>query len=369
MTMSNTAAVLIVVPLIFTSMLLPTPSLAQAVQVQFFGPDARSQGMAGAFTAIAEGPAVAWWNPGGLALQETVYGSPFSYVQLVPDLADDVKLYNFGGTASIGAFGVGTHFTHITYGENEARNREGVSLGTFEPTENVFLIGGGVDVAELLGIDGAYAPIQLGVGGNLKFLDSNLAPAFASPEGRSGDATSWDVDLGMLFVYQMPFDLALDGRPTTQVSLRGGAVVNNLFEREIDYLDQNVSYPLDRRFRFGAAAEFEVGGVPPFDHLMKATVSVEQTHHIEGSREAVERFGIEVSALSLLAIRTGYLHEGDAFGECCSFNDWSWGFGLGADLELQDSTRIGGRFDFASITTAVDLSRHKMYTVSGWITF
>lgn len=366
---SRVAAAMTIPFLVSASLAVPTPASGQAVSVQFYPPDARSQGMAGAFTAIADGPAVNWWNPGALAFQTSIRANPFSYVQLVPDLADDVKLHTFGGAWSPGGFGVGAHLTRINYGENTLRDRNGMVLGTYEPTENVVLIGGGVDIGRSLGGEGDR--LQLGVGGNLRLIDSNLLPAWASPFGFSGEATSWDADLGSLLVYRILIDAAATGGPEhiSHLNLRGGIVINNLFDRRITYEPDEEGDPLDRQLRLGAAAEFELAELPPFEHLFKATVSIDQVRGIAGTSEAVERFGTELSFLGLFAVRAGYLHEGDAYGECCSFNDWSWGFGVGADLELEGLPRFGGRFDYARMVTAPEFTRPKMYSVSGWLTF
>ena len=98
---------------------------------QAITPDARSQGMGRAFTAIAEGPMAVWYNPGALGFTEGIYVSPLSYNRLSPDLADDVRFWPFGVTVGRDGIGLGAYLGRLSWGESMATDNDGVELGMF----------------------------------------------------------------------------------------------------------------------------------------------------------------------------------------------------------------------------------------------
>lgn len=91
-------------PRILVATLLMTPAFGpveSAAQISAtIEPDARSNGMGGAFTAVAEGPAAVWWNPGALAFIQGIEVSPFSRRQLLPGIAEGMWIYSIGASAS-----------------------------------------------------------------------------------------------------------------------------------------------------------------------------------------------------------------------------------------------------------------------------
>lgn len=347
---------------VFLFPFLPAAVAGQGAAVQLFAPDARSRGMGRAFTAVAEGPQACWWNPGALGLLEHIVTvSPWASAQLVPSLADDVRLRSFGATGRVSGAGVGGHLTHLSYGETVATDVSGRVIGTVVPSEWMLLAGVGADAA-------AYAWPERrewgwGIGANFKLTHVNPAPS-ATGEPRH-DATVWDADLGTLLCYRPPIGRLREA--DAPLELRAGAAIHNLLGREIHVFEDSRlrSEPLGQALRLGAAIECAWGRLPPFGHVLEGVVAIERNlpfGEFIFEEKATSHFGAEVSVLSLVAVRAGY--ASDPRG---AIDSWSWGAGVGADLHFARWPRLGGRWDFASVPTALDRVEYSM--LSGWVGF
>jgi hypothetical protein len=351
--------------LVARTVMLPASALAQGgVVSQSLIPDARSQAMGRAFTAVAEGPAANWWNPGALGLNRSMSFQPYSAVQLVPGLADDVWLHAYGATvqAPSRGLGFGVHVNHVSYGKRVFTDFNGDVIGEAEPRDYVILIGFGSTLAGSIAEDSER--FRWGVGTNFKIFDADFGP---TSSGQSIEGNSWDIDVGTLLAYRLPLGEQV---LSPHLNFRSGLVVLNLLDRGITFDAFDESDPLLRRLRIGGAIELNVPPVPPvdrFDHLMRMIIAADQLsfHGGDSEYDAERYYGMEMSVMSLIAIRTGRTISPDSDDFSSSF----WGWGVGTDLRVGDLSRIGGRVDFASVPQSYEFPRLKQYTVSCWFTF
>jgi hypothetical protein len=339
-------------------------------------PDARSQGMGRAFTAIAEGPTAVWWNPGALGLIKGINVSPISRNRLVPDLADDVWYWPSGATAGNGQVGAGFFLGRLEYGESMATTQDGEELGWFESKERMVMLGAGADLARALGFGSER--LRLGAGACWKSVRLDLAPSWATPNHVAGTGSGWDLDAGLIGTYTLltGFDPLGGGRadppggnPDGILRVRGGAVLHGLLDREIDFEGVGQSDPMGKSLRVGGAVETEFGAWPDLlelGPLVHGTLSLETEKPLTYPDEkSIFHAGIEGSILSVVTLRMGRIEdkEGDIRG-------YTYGLGLGMDYHLHEPNgRCGGRIDFADVPQARVLGRVQHVTLSGWYYF
>lgn len=112
-------------------------------QAQYrLGVGARALALAGAFTAVAEGPESVYWNPAAASWAQRGFGG--MHTQPFAGLAGDLGIYvNYlGVVSSYGVWGLAggwfnTHVSGIPYAEGDV-------IGTFDYDSSVFLFGGGL---------------------------------------------------------------------------------------------------------------------------------------------------------------------------------------------------------------------------------
>ncbi|MBU1701309.1 MAG: hypothetical protein KJ970_16780 [Candidatus Eisenbacteria bacterium] len=363
---------------VFILLSIPSPRVhgqsATIAVSQFITPDARSQGMGRAFTAIAEGPSANWWNPGALGISRSFYFSPWSAARLVPDLADDVWMRTFGLTGHYRGIGLGAHVAYLSYGESPIVDGYGHAVGSFDSWEVVALLGAGIDVIQLMNPE--QKNIRWGIGGNLKYFDLDLAPAGAG--GVEGPATcsTWDMDLGTLMVLRLPLDVGADGNqsrssagtPPSFIGIRGGYMLKNVLDHTLKFPSEDMRYPLMRFDRLGLAFELGFMHMPPLGYLIRWNVLTLDWENVyfDGSyyNRAIDYRGTELTILGIFTVRHGYIDDKE--GEV---TDDTWGLGFGVDRSTEKFSRIGGRFDYASVPQAEGLDRVSHYTLSFWIGF
>ena len=105
-----------------------THAQTSGAMVQAFVPDARSQGMGRAFTAVARGPWTVWWNPGALPLQRD-NDVGYSEMQLLPGVASDVRTHSVAAVGARDGFGLGAHYARLDYGKSIATDPQGHEIG------------------------------------------------------------------------------------------------------------------------------------------------------------------------------------------------------------------------------------------------
>src|SRR5512145_2853578 len=86
------------------------------VSSQWFPPDARSQGFGRAFTAVADGPAAVWWNPGALAIEQGASVSPYAEFPILP-AAEGLVLWSFSARGAWEGIGLGAHLSRLEHRE------------------------------------------------------------------------------------------------------------------------------------------------------------------------------------------------------------------------------------------------------------
>jgi hypothetical protein len=286
-------------------------------------PSARANGMGKTHVAVTDDATAIWWNPAALAFMDDRQAT-LMHTQLVPDLADDVFYEFFGYSSTVkGLGGIGVSVTYITYGKNEARNREGVSLGEFTPYELAPSFSFGTKLME-----------DLSLGVNFKFIWSSLAPESASPEGRGGRGTTVAADTGIL--WRIP-----------KYRMNWGLNFSNIGPN-IAYIDQNQSDPLPRSLKVGVG----YWPIAEEDHTLVVTADLNKPF-VDVDDGPILHLGSEYSLGEYLSGRFGYFYEGWFTPEDLRIDGATFGVGL---------RYKGFSFDYASVPQGLDLGRRSLFS-------
>ena len=217
--------------------LTPQVSFGQgeaAVPFLLIAPNARADGMGEAGGALSDDASASFWNPAGLAFQ-TGQEISLTHSNWLPafqqaDLFYDYlsyKNYNesWGGTIS-------GSITYLSLGEFTITKDDPTPLGTFKGYE--------------LALTAGYATklfTDLGLGINLRYIHSSLAPIDVQGQGREGVGSSISFDVATLWKPSMFED-----------RLSIGLNLSNLGPK-ITYIDAAQADPLPTNLRLGIAAE------------------------------------------------------------------------------------------------------------------
>ncbi len=198
-------------------------------------PGARHNGMGETGVSTANDANAIFWNPGAIGFittPEQPRNVQFMHVQWLPQFNLNDIFYDYGSIIwSIRDFGVvGFNFTFLNLGEQAGTDAFGNSTGTLTSFD--------------LSLGGTYAmklSPDLGIGGNLKFIYSQLSDkAVSTAENKKGIGSSVAIDVGVMkknfFVKDLTF----------------GASLANIGP-EIAYADENQSDPLPTNMRVGAS--------------------------------------------------------------------------------------------------------------------
>jgi len=318
-----------------------------AVPFLTISPDARSSGMGEVGTAVADDIFAVYWNPAGLAFHDwinpdTEYDEdlkPFRQVSLafskwLPQFNADLY-YSYGNYGQYVEAIDGTIAFNITYmhlGEFTRTYENGQVAGKF--LSNEFAIGG------------SYATIiakDLGIGFQLKYIQSNLAPA-TSQTDVAGVGRSVAFDLGLLW---KPMDLNLFGWDAGDFFAFGFNLQN--VGPKVTY--RNESDPLPTTLRLGSAfhlisddyndLKFALDASKLLvyrdslgsDPLPPALITAWKNPGMEWS------MGLEYWYSHIIAIRAGYFTEPSRLG-----NRQFWNFGASVRYDIF-------RADFSFINT------------------
>lgn len=193
-------------------------------------PHARAAGMGEAFVGLADDVSAVYWNPAGLAFQE---GKQFTsmYVKWLPqfNLADLYYLFGAYRQDIEGLGTIGGNVTYLNLGEQIRTNAQGVEEGRFNSSEWAVTLSYSTLLSE-----------NLGVGINLRFIQSNLSPQAAGTELGSGKASAFAFDVGVL-----KKKFLLD-------RLSFGVNLSNLGPK-VAYIDDSQADPLPTNLRAGFA--------------------------------------------------------------------------------------------------------------------
>lgn len=291
--------------LLATLLLLLLPGAAHAASfgiVDEFLAGARGTGLAGAYTATAEGPYAVDWNPAGLAF---VRGTQAGYYrrEAIPDLTDrEVSFRGLGISHGNGRVGVGLFRADLEEGNLIA---EGELFGRSE--ENV-QVGVGLSLFDLLQPRNDPGALDVAVGVNLKKVRARY------PMVLNDEATAFD--LGVLTRWgQVRGD---EGPGHGQ--LRFGFAYDDVLEAEDAVGDPALS---SRSYRLGAAWERAWADGPRWREGLHVMAAVDfRDNLLDDDRNAPQELwslGFEIGWEGLFSARTGYYHdeEGD-------ITDWAW---------------------------------------------
>ena len=180
------------ITIFFIAFLLNSQILAQGAIFLMIYPGARSVGLAGAFTAVADDGSAAYYNPAGFAFQSEV-NLYICRSNWLPGLYPGMR-YLFGTlTVPSRWANIGVATTYLTTGKTEVINEQGHYIGEYQT----------YDVAPAIYASKKITPF-LGVGGTLKYIYSFLVPGwvFDSLPGlgfeSGGTGKSVALDIGLL---------------------------------------------------------------------------------------------------------------------------------------------------------------------------
>lgn len=228
--------------LCFCSLLQFIPTAVNTAQTSEAGvlfllipPGARHNGMGETGVSTANDANAIYWNPGALGFiskPDQPRNVQFMHVNWLPKFNLNDIYYDYGSIIwNIQDFGVvGFNFTFLNLGEQVGTDALGNPTGTLTS----------YDIA----IGGSYAmklSPDLGVGGNLKFIRSQLSDKASTAEsGKKGVGSSVAIDIGVMKKNFFLKDLTF------------GASLANIGP-EIAYADEDQSDPLPTNMRVGVS--------------------------------------------------------------------------------------------------------------------
>lgn len=195
--------ILITTMCFFASLSLYSQAGGAAAPFLLIAPDARFAGMGESGTAIADDINAVYWNPGGLGfLKKTkligdivtpYFEGSYSYSKWFPQVytnKNDLFYYNITQGIYIkelnGLFAA--NFTYMDLGEFTRTMVNGEVAGKYNSNEFAFGLSYGTSIGE-----------DIGIGWQLKYIQSNLSPASNFTIDKGGVAVSGAFDLGLLW--------------------------------------------------------------------------------------------------------------------------------------------------------------------------
>lgn len=335
---------------LFTVLLLTAGSAStvfavseSAVLFLLISPNARAGGMGEAFVAVADDASATYWNPAGLAFQE---GSQFTgmYAKWLPQFnLSDLYYINVAGRTSVEGLGtLGGSITYVSYGDQQQTLETGPDvIGTFSSFDAAFTLSYATLLSE-----------NTGVGVNIRYIRSNLAPFGAGAEQGDGKANAFAVDLGVLkknfFIDRLNF----------------GLNISNIGPK-ITYIDAAQADPLPTNFRLG----FAYGAIQQEFHqlILVADMNKELVKRTEDGTDPmlkaffsswdtekenlgiIYNLGAEYWYANLIALRGGFNWDKDGsaeyltFGAGLRYSIYQFDFGYiaaGEDHPLNDTLRF-----------------------------
>lgn len=344
-------------------------------------PDSRSAGMGNAGVAVADNANAMFWNPAGLAFQESTQLG-ITHANWLPEFDAGLFYEYLVGTYHVDGIGTfGGNVTFLNLGELERRDGEGNILGTSRSFE--------------LAVSGSYGfkvSERLGLGVSLRGIYSKLTDPTSELGIDDGAASTVAADISTLY-RTAPFQLA-----GTQTTFSAGANLANMGGMMVYNEDEQ---PLPMNIRLGYAFTFdfdEYNSLTFANDFNKELVSVDRTiiRNNEGGIEEVrtdpdpfykaifsswdtargqegpdgeatelgllQQFtigtGLEYWYSDLFALRTGYFYEDPNngnreflnFGAGFRYNvigvDISYIYTLEEDNPLANTLRFSLLFDF-----------------------
>ena len=200
-----------------------------AVLDLMIAPGARASGMGEAFVSVADDATATFWNPAGLAFQSG-HEITLMHCNWLPSLVTDMfyefiaykqDVQSLGGT-------IGANIIYFNMGEQVQTGESGPEpIGTFHSW----------DMSVTLSYATKLKP-NLGLGVNMRYIRSNLAPMGAGAEKGTGVGSSFAADIGMLY------------KPGFLKGLNMGFNLSNMGPK-ITYIDADQADPLPTNLKIG----------------------------------------------------------------------------------------------------------------------
>ncbi len=305
---------------------------------QAYAPDARSEGMGMAFTAVAEGPAGLFWNP---ATQLEGHTVAVGYHQ-ADQFIDDLKFSALGAAVEIGYLRLGAYQNELAWDTTT----DTFDQGTLEDFRiHARAVGLAIDLGRLIFGDETTLFASLGV--NFKTLESSWE--------NETFAKASDKDAGFMFGTRF-FLGDSDDVHRGWVGWRLGGVLTNTdrAEVEIDWtVIETKSAPLTlmQRGRAGFALEGRHGWHHGQGHRLRWLITADREKgrlDNEWSNSTVNRYGAELTMFGLVSGRVGQVDWGEGHVK----NGITYGAGLRLFPQIG---RFGVRADWASVPYDPDL--------------
>jgi hypothetical protein len=303
-------------------------------------PDARASGMGEVGVAIADDINAIYWNPGGLAFLD--------YFKSGINADDEKALKPYRQVALsfspwLPQFNADLYYSYGTIGQHVpeldgtvALNVIFMNLGEFTRTaDNGQVLGKFISNEFTLGL--AYGTIvapDLGVGFQLRYIQSNLTPTSGSDKGTSGAGVSAGFDLGILYKPKnlQIFGLDLEDHLSLGVNLQNvGPKMTYIKESDPlpTMLRMGAAYTVvkdefnDMKFAFDFAKMLVKRDSIGSHTIPRSFVTAWQNQGIEFS------VGMEYWYEQIVALRAGYFTEPPALG-----NRKYWNFGAGVKYDI-----------------------------------
>ncbi|MBU0741368.1 hypothetical protein KKA85_05960 [bacterium] len=332
---------------------------------QYMAPDARSEGLGAAFTAVAEGPAGLYWNP---ATQLEGRTAAVGY-HAADQLLDDLKFTTLSAAVEVGYLRLGGWQSELSRDDLFVRTAY-LPDGAFVTDFKSRVRAGGIalDVGRLM--FGEETTLLASVGVNFKKFKTSW-------DGETS-AQATDKDLGVI-VGTRHFLGDSDDVHRGWVGWRLGGALANTGEAEIEFSgatggSKTPSTRLRQYGRVGLAIEGRHGWHCRLGHPLSWLIAADwqKSKLADGwSDETFSRYGVEVT---LLGLASGRIGRADASDATC-VDGTTYGGGL---TFAPPGSRFGFRGDYASVPYAPPASeaptlngaqRLARYSAAVWLDF
>jgi hypothetical protein len=210
--------------------------ITTAVPFLSITPDARAAGMGDVGAAVSADANSAFWNAGKLAFVDKSYGASGSYTPWLGKIINDMNIFYLSGFYKITRQQtIAASMKYFDLGEIQFNNGPDPianNLGRFNPREYAF----DVTYSQLL-------TENLGIGGSLRYINSNLTGALSTGANDARPGNSVAVDIGLFYTKPLV-------SKNSNLSLAGS--ITNIGSK-ITYSDANNKDFIPTNLRLGGA--------------------------------------------------------------------------------------------------------------------
>ncbi len=300
-----------------------------------FEPGGRANGMARAYSAVADDAYAMWWNPGAAAFNRKTQLAGNHIPWLQGSGLDDMFYEYLGWNQYF--HGIGNLNAHIIWLDSGTQPHTGPNQENYGDFHSF-------DVAGVAGYSYEIVPERVGFGGNFKLIYSYLAPGTGATE-KEGSAFSFAFDLGAKIK-----DIGIKG-------LDGSIVLQNIGP-DVTFVDQEQADPAPMTFRLGTA--YTVFSNP----VNRMIVSAEASKMLTNDDPLYERFisgwenfdetiyaaGAEYTYMDLISLRGGYF--ADDAGDIKGIS-----YGVGLQYKFDQKYKLSADFALVPAGGLVDYNK------------